>query len=714
MHACRSSVLFVDWNGSLFVYITLALFLVHNRNHQYCLLPLLICSLFISACTKDERVIPEPSVIYANTDLAVKYVGSKVCASCHAEIYDTYSKSEMGRSMSKMEKANIVERFPQQGSVYDSTNNVHYQVVERNGRYYQREYRQDGKGKTTHERLVKIEYVMGSGNNLRMYFFEESGMLYEMPLTWYVHKQAWDFSPGYKEFGNLRFTRYARPRCIQCHNSYLRPSATANDRYEKPFTLGIGCERCHGPGELHVRERTGEKLNLPDSTRTIVNPRKLAPTEQLDVCRQCHLQGNAWVLRNESGWFDFRPGTKLETHRSVYFPSKTKKEVFEVADSPHRLSLSRCFKESNGALTCIGCHNPHFSIKTFSMEHYSARCMNCHKPETLPGKDAKHEHSPTDNCISCHMNRTGTDKTLHGVSNTDHWIRVDANKTDIDWTSLRKPLDQQPLIALSPDVDADDDGVELRRGMAYLDYHNDHDRRGAYLDSAIAYLRIGVGRRPYDGGGWFALGAAHLEKGASQDAAAALRRAVGADPEKDQAYSLLGKAYEMAGNITDALGQYRNSLKLKPKDPSYLEQLGSVLIKLGRWKEAIAALDSAIAIDQQSPSALYALGSVYAVELGNPAIGIEYFKRVLAIDPDMPNVHMNIGNCYAMMGDYAKAIREYKTEISLQPQSADVLANLGRVYELTGRKAEAKNAFEQSLKIDPGSRVAREYLRQIK
>jgi hypothetical protein len=29
-----------------------------------------------------------------------RYVGSKVCSSCHAEIYKSFSKTDMGRSMS--------------------------------------------------------------------------------------------------------------------------------------------------------------------------------------------------------------------------------------------------------------------------------------------------------------------------------------------------------------------------------------------------------------------------------------------------------------------------------------------------------------------------------------------------------------------------------------------------------------------------------------
>jgi hypothetical protein len=111
--------------------------------------------------------------------------------------------------MTKLDSTNIIEEYPQSVPVYDSVGNFYYEMLQRNGQFYQREYRLDKNGKVEHERVVEAEYVIGSGNNLRMYFHNENGMLYELPLTWYVHEKRWDLSPGYRDFGNLRFSRYA-------------------------------------------------------------------------------------------------------------------------------------------------------------------------------------------------------------------------------------------------------------------------------------------------------------------------------------------------------------------------------------------------------------------------------------------------------------------------------------------------------------------------
>ncbi len=93
---------------------------------------------------------------------------------------------------------------------------------------------------------------------------------------------------------------------------------------------------------------------------------------------------------------DFKPGQKLNTKRSVYFPQQTSKEQIEVGDSPHRLSLSNCFKKSDGKLTCITCHNPHYSINSFKIDHYNNKCLSCHSINNF-SPNAQHIHSLKDN-----------------------------------------------------------------------------------------------------------------------------------------------------------------------------------------------------------------------------------------------------------------------------------------------------------------------------
>src|SRR5207302_405536 len=78
--------------------------------------------------------------------------------------------------------------------------------------------------------------------------------------------------------------------------------------------FAIGCQRCHGPGELHVASRGTEK-------DTIVNPRHLEPALREAVCEQCHLEGEVRLVRHGRGLDDFRPGLPMELFWSVFLPT---------------------------------------------------------------------------------------------------------------------------------------------------------------------------------------------------------------------------------------------------------------------------------------------------------------------------------------------------------------------------------------------------------
>jgi tetratricopeptide (TPR) repeat protein len=652
--------------------------------------------------------------VYVNTKPEVKYVGSEACRSCHLEIYETYLDSEMGRSMTKLGADDIIESFPQKKAVYDSSKNFYYEMIRKGDDFYQREYRLDDKGKVVHERTMKADYVIGSGNNLRMYFNNENGMFYELPLTWYSHKKQWDFSPGYRDFANLRFSRFVTRKCLSCHNAYLEPSAAVNDHYIKPYPLGISCERCHGPGELHVAEKRGEKLaDLPENARTIVNPAKLSPQRQLDVCRQCHLQGKGWALRDGSDWFDFRPGMLLESHRSVYFPEKTKKEVFEVADSAKRLALSRCFTESESRMTCLSCHNPHLSIKTFSKAHYNSACQVCHTPDILPVTNSSHVHSAADDCISCHMNRTGTDNTLHGVTNTDHWIRVDASQTAIDWSIVKQSPSDQPQIRLTPEVDAEDDASDIRLGIAYFDYYNEQDHRPAYLDSAALYLSAGLLRDADNAAGHFHLGQVRFEQGQLKEAIQSFSQAISLQPQFPEAYYRLGKTYSALRNHELAIQNYRQAIQLKREEPTYLESLGMKLAEAGDAQSALIALESALSVDQQNPLTYYTVGNLYLVKLQQPEKAIPYYEEMMKLDPDLPNGYLNMGNAHTLLGNHDAALAAYRKESEVQPNSPSPFINMARVYALMGRKGDARSALEKALKIDPNQPLIKQLITEL-
>ena len=134
---------------------------------------------------------------------------------------------------------------------------------------------------------------------------------------------------------------------MACHNGYSEYTAGSENHFST-VAEGIGCERCHGPGSVHIEEKTaGIIVNTAEEIDySIVNPGKLTPERQLDVCMRCHMQA-AEVFNSTSAVGAFRPGQDLQKTVNVYWPRQPDSvEVFNMASHPDRLAMSACFQAS--------------------------------------------------------------------------------------------------------------------------------------------------------------------------------------------------------------------------------------------------------------------------------------------------------------------------------------------------------------------------------
>jgi hypothetical protein len=128
---------------------------------------------------------------------------------------------------------------------------------------------------------------------------------------------------------------------MSCHNAYPNIMPGSKNKFVS-IPQGIDCERCHGPGSIHVREK--QLGHLVDTATmidyTIVNPKKLPYDLQVDVCQRCHLQGDA-VLAEGKSFFDFKPGQKLSDYINVFLPRyKGDQQSFIMASHADRLKQS--------------------------------------------------------------------------------------------------------------------------------------------------------------------------------------------------------------------------------------------------------------------------------------------------------------------------------------------------------------------------------------
>ena len=283
-------------------------------------------------------------------------------------------------------------------------------------REFHKETQRDGEGRVVAEVEAEVTYALGSGTRGISYLLERDGRLYQSPIAWYGQTRKWDLARTGYERRNFHFDRVIVPECLFCHANRVRPVDQAVNRYEKPIFEGhaIGCERCHGPGALHVQ---GQEL-VEGRDVTIVNPRHLEPALREAVCEQCHLQGDYRISTGREP-FDYRPGLALSSFIAIL--NARRQGGNKVVGHVEQMHVSRCYLASSGGLGCISCHDPHaIPAPAAKTAYYKQKCLTCHdrKPCSLPDPE-RLARSPDDRCVLCHMPTSANSDVVHNAT-TDH------------------------------------------------------------------------------------------------------------------------------------------------------------------------------------------------------------------------------------------------------------------------------------------------------
>jgi tetratricopeptide (TPR) repeat protein len=606
-------------------------------------------------CTDSKKENNEVASSYLNHNDTVKYVGINTCKQCHIEIYESFIKTGMGQSFDVASKLKSAAKQSKHAVVYDSFSDFYYQPFWENDSFKILEFRLQ-RGDTIYKRTETVDYVIGSGQHTNSHLYAHNGYLRQMPLTFYTQKQKWDLPPGFENGFNTRFNRQIGLECMTCHNSFPNFVEGSENKYTE-LPNGINCERCHGPGEIHVKEKMAG--NLIDTSKyidySIVNPGKLPIDLQFDLCQRCHLQGNA-VLKNDHSFYDFKPGHKLSDYMTVFVPKyKGAEDEFIMASHADRLKMSTCFTKSfipnnegnslrpyKQSLTCVTCHNPHVSVKATNAKIFNQACKNCHSSQNKQLICSKSQNERMvqngDNCFSCHMPKSNTLDIPH-VTTTDHFIRKPVSKQNLketkEFIGLYAINEKNPIAEIKCE--------------AYLNQYEKFDNNPMLLDSALRYVS---------------------DKNSS---------------EINKNFDLLvrlqfcRKDYTKIMNYVSSMGQ---DLLLRKKNPIFKKSL-----------------------DNKNAWTLYRIGEAYT-NFNKPQEASLYYQRAIELAPANLEFQNKLGAALILIGKLLEAEKLYANLVLQDPKFASALSNYGYCLLLQNKIDAAENYFDLALRIDPDLELA--------
>ena len=579
---------------------------------------------------------------FLNHSPEAEYVGRDSCRGCHVQIHTTFVKNGMGRAFHAADASIAVEDWSGE-PVVRTAGDVGYRMFERDGRYYQRQYIEGPNGEERNAVEHELIYAIGSNNHNRGYTIEVEGKWFQAPVCWYPQAEKWDVCPGF-ERKNDHFSREVSDSCVYCHNGVMQLAEGERNVYLEPIADGIGCERCHGPGSMHVEKWTsGDAVAGGAGDPTIVNPRRLEHEARMAVCHQCHMgdaRASERVTRYNKSQRDFRPGMEFTEIVMPFRYVQHTRHDFSISAQADRLMISECYLQSNGALDCLTCHNPHESIYDRTDESHNAKCQSCHALDDCIEEPAVRE-AAADSCISCHM-RTAEPDDQRMTEFTDHWIRrrIDDDVRDNRTNRNLEPFFPEAFQAMSEGEQA---WVE---GRAYFLLGNEATPswRPEMYGKAEERFRTAIASGLDSDQTWFFLGKTILQQGRPVEAVEAFTKAVAhGTGHRDAAYSL-AQTLNALNRVDEAEVVLREMLERDGNDALALAEFGLVSWKQERYGEALAAYERAAKVEPWNSMIQTNLAmTLSAVGRYDDAAWIS--ERVAQLDPDDPrtwNLYANV------------------------------------------------------------------------
>jgi serine/threonine-protein kinase len=197
----------------------------------------------------------------------------------------------------------------------------------------------------------------------------------------------------------------------------------------------------------------------------------------------------------------------------------------------------------------------------------------------------------------------------------------------------------------------------------------------------------------------------HIDKKALLALATQAERTLAAENEgadlPPSTLQLLGETLFEAGEDIRAITCLRLAQRRHPGDFWLNFQLALLLpfVPSQDRREAISFYRAALALRPNSPLVHINLGSALA-EQGYLEEACVHFRRAIQIKHDFVEAHYNLGLALALQGKADEAIAEYEEAIRLKKDYVQAYCNIGAIRAHQGRLEEAATQYHQAIQIN--------------
>jgi len=192
------------------------------------------------------------------------------------------------------------------------------------------------------------------------------------------------------------------------------------------------------------------------------------------------------------------------------------------------------------------------------------------------------------------------------------------------------------------------------------------------LDPAITIFEKAAQRYPNSPRIAIGLGIAYYSRGNYDNAVKSLLHAADLSPADPRAYPFLSRAYDSSpSQAEEVIAHFRRFAEQQP-----ISGRAQYYYAMSLWKGK-RTQDSSLDLTQ--------IGAL--------------LKKSIALDPSMPEAHLQLGNLHSEQGKYVDSIPEYQRALELNPDLADAHYRLAQAYVRTGDKDRAQEQIQVYQKL---------------
>ena len=154
------------------------------------------------------------------------------------------------------------------------------------------------------------------------------------------------------------------------------------------------------------------------------------------------------------------------------------------------------------------------------------------------------------------------------------------------------------------------------------------------------------------------------------------------------------------GRLEVVVGQAKDLTAQFPKAITLWSILGASSAQIGKLEQALIAFKNVIAIKPNDPKPHNNIGNILK-DLGKLEEAVKAYNKAVSLKPDYAEAYLNMGNALHDQSKLVEAVKAYNKAISLKPNYSQAYLNMGNALSAQGKLEDALEAFNKALSFKP-------------